>query len=91
MLYSKYFINIASVFVLLEANVLLTWELVCLFLLKTGWLVFGEWEIIFKCVIARFAMLLYNTVLIRLKQFFGLYENQPVYFYCKLAGWFLYR
>ena len=36
MLYYKYVINVASVFVPLEANVLPAWELVCLFLLKMG-------------------------------------------------------
>ena len=44
--------------------------------------------IIFKCVITRFVMLLYNTVSIPLKQLFGLYENQFAYFYCKLVVWF---
>ena len=90
MSYYKYFISIASVFVWVEASVLPTWELVCLFLLNISWLVSVGVGIIFKRVIARFAMFLYNAVLTRLKQFFGLYENQSAYFYCKLVGWFLY-
>ena len=50
---------------------------------------FGGSEKLFSNVsFACFAMLLYNAVLIRLKRFFGLYENQPAYFYCKLVGWF---
>ena len=101
MSYYKYFISIASVFVWVEASVLPTWELVCLFLLNIGWLVSVGVGIIFKRVIARFAMFLYNAVLTRLRQFFclyavlihlrqffGLYENQSAYFYCKLVAWF---
>ena len=43
MSYYNYFVNIASVLVPFEANVLPTWELVYLFLLKIGRIVFvGE-------------------------------------------------
>ena len=35
-IYYNYFINIASGFIPFEANVLPTWELACLFLLKIG-------------------------------------------------------
>lgn len=67
MSYYNYFINIASVLVPFEANVLPTWELVYLFLLKIGRIVFVGGRIIFKYVNARFAMLLDKTVLTRLK------------------------
>ena len=40
MLFYKDFINIAYVFVSLKANFLPAWEMVCLFLLKMGRLVF---------------------------------------------------
>ena len=67
MLYYKYFINIASIFAPFLANIYPTWELVCLFLLRLGWLIFvGVGEIFFKRVIAHFVMLLYNAALIRL-------------------------
>ena len=67
MSYYNYFINIASVLVPFEANVLPTWELVYLFLLKIGRIVFVEGRIIFKYVNARFAMLLDKAVLTRSK------------------------
>ena len=67
MSYYNYFINIASVLVPFEANVLPTWELVYLFLLKIGRIVFVRGRIIFKYVNARFAMLLDKAVLTRLK------------------------
>ena len=67
MSYYNYFINIAPVLVPFEANVLPTWELVYLFLLKIGRIVFVGGRIIFKYVNARFAMLLDKTVLTRLK------------------------
>ena len=63
--YYKYFINIASVFIPLEANILPTRELVCLFSFILGWLVFVEVEITFKRVIGSFAMFLYDAVFIR--------------------------
>ena len=40
------------------------------------------WEIIFKCVIASFTMLLYNAFLIHLKRVFGLYQNHNEILVC---------
>ena len=52
-----------------------------------GLISFCGGEIIFKPVIARFAMFLCDAAFIRLRAtYWPVYENQSAFFYCKLEG-----